>query len=113
MFLSPPNFVWAIRVKTHRRVSRSGHELAANPRVWHASTPTTRSVGAHHERERPRPIRSPYPAPCWEFEGAGSPRLAPACMIMVSAYTISEEMRMVEEIIGRLAELSWSQQRRG
>jgi hypothetical protein len=39
----------------------------------------------------------------------GSPRLAPACMIMVSAYTISEEMRMVEEIIGRLPELSWSQ----
>jgi hypothetical protein len=38
-----------------------------------------------------------------------SPRLAPACMIMVSAYTISEEMRMVEEIIGRLPELSWSQ----
>jgi hypothetical protein len=41
-----------------------------------------------------------------------SPRLAPACMIMVSAYTISEEMRMVEEIIGRLPELSWSQLRR-
>ena len=31
MFLSPPNFVWAIRVKTDRRGSRSGHELAANP----------------------------------------------------------------------------------
>ena len=54
MFLSPPNFVWAIRVKTHRRGSRSGHELAANPRAWHASPPTTRSEGAYHERERPQ-----------------------------------------------------------
>ena len=54
MFLSPPNFVWGIRVKTHRRGSRSGHELAANPRAWHASPPTTRSEGEHHEHERPQ-----------------------------------------------------------
>jgi hypothetical protein len=38
-----------------------------------------------------RPIISPYPAPCREFEGCGSQRPASACMIMVSAYTIGEE----------------------
>jgi hypothetical protein len=27
-------------------------------------------------------------APCWEFKGSGSLRPTPACMIMVSAYTI-------------------------
>jgi hypothetical protein len=45
MFLSPPNLVWAIRVKMHRCASRSSYELAENPRAWHASPPTTRSEG--------------------------------------------------------------------
>jgi hypothetical protein len=40
-------------------------------------------VGAHRRRSFDR-------APCWESKGSGSQRSAPACMMMVSAYTIGE-----------------------